>query len=260
MNQKDYARHQGAMMRNAGALAAAGSVLAAGTLLSCAAAAQEVLPAPPALFKGQIGLSVKDSKSDFPQPIKAPKEAPNIVLILLDDVGFGASSTFGGPCDTPTLDRLAANGLRYTQFHTTAISSPTRASLLTGRNHHTVHTGNIMEFATGYPGYDSVMGKDTATVAEVLRQKGFNTAWFGKNHNVPDWHNSLGGPFDLWPTGLGFEKFYGFIGAETDQWRPALFDGTNPVEPYPGQPGLPLRRRHRGPGHRVGPRPEGRGS
>ena len=221
-------------MRNAGALAAAGSVLAAGTLLSCSAAAQEVLPAPPAPFKWQIGLSVKDSKSDFPQPIKAPRGAPNIVLILLDDVGYGASSTFGGPCDTPTLDRLAANGLRYTQFHTTAISSPTRASLLTGRNHHTVHTGNIMEFATGYPGYDSVMGKDTATVAEVLRQKGFNTAWFGKNHNVPDWHNSLAGPFDLWPTGLGFEKFYGFIGAETDQWRPALFDGTNPVEPYLG--------------------------
>lgn len=236
MNQKDYAGHQGAMMRNAGALAAAGSVLAAGTLLSFAAAAQEVLPAPPAKFKGQIGLSVKDSKSDFPQPIKAPKGAPNVVLILLDDVGYGASSTFGGPCNTPTLDRLAANGLRYTQFHTTAVSSPTRASLLTGHNHHTVHTGNVMEFATGYPGYDSVMGKDTATVAEVLRQKGWNTAWFGKNHNVPDWHNSLAGPFDLWPTGLGFEKFYGFIGAETDQWRPALFDGTNPVEPYLGNP------------------------
>ena len=223
-------------MLNAGALAAAGSVLAAGTLLSFAAAAQEVLPAPPAPFKGQIGLCVKDSKSDFPKSIKALKGAPNVVLILLDDVGYGASSTFGGPCDTPTLDRLAANGLRYTQFHTTSISSPTRASLLTGRNHHTVHTGNIMEFATGYPGYDSVMGKDTATVAELLRQKGWNTAWFGKNHNVPDWHNSMAGPFDLWPTGLGFEKFYGFIGAETDQWRPAVFDGTNPMEPYLGNP------------------------
>ncbi|OQC28595.1 MAG: Arylsulfatase [Deltaproteobacteria bacterium ADurb.Bin072] len=218
-----------------GVCAALGTALAGGALIS-SAAAQDVLPAPPAPFTGQIGLSVKDSRSDFPQPVKAPKGAPNVVIILLDDVGYGASSTFGGPCDTPTLDRLAANGLRYTQFHTTAISSPTRASLLTGRNHHTVHTGNIMEFATGFPGYDSVMGKDTATVAEVLRQKGFNTAWFGKNHNVPDWHNSLGGPFDLWPTGLGFEKFYGFIGAETDQWRPALFDGTNPVEPYLGNP------------------------
>ena len=219
----------------AGACAVLGTALAGGALIS-SAAAQEVLPAPPAPFKGQIGLSVKDSKSDFPQPIKAPQKAPNVVVIILDDVGYGASSTFGGPCDTPTLDKLAANGLRYTQFHTTSISSPTRASLLTGRNHHTVHTGNIMECATGYPGYDSLMGKDTATVAEVLKQKGWNTAWFGKNHNVPDWHNSAAGPFDLWPTGLGFEKFYGFIGAETDQWRPAVFDGTKPVEPYLNNP------------------------
>jgi len=216
--------------------AVAGSVLAAGTLFSSAVVAQEVLPVPPAPFKGQIGLSVKDSKSDFPKSVQAPKGAPNVVIIILDDVGYGASSTFGGPCDTPTLDKLAKSGLRYTQFHTTSISSPTRASLLTGRNHHTVHTGNIMELATGYPGYDSVMGKDTATVAEVLRQKGWNTAWFGKNHNVPDWQNSQAGPFDLWPTGLGFEKFYGFIGAETDQWRPAVFDGTKPVEPYLGNP------------------------
>jgi arylsulfatase A-like enzyme len=222
-------------LSNAGTWAAVGTVLAVGAL-SGGASAQEVLPAPPPPFKGQIGLSVKDSKSDFPQPITAPKGAPNVVIILLDDVGYGASSTFGGPCDAPTLDKLARSGLRYTQFHTTSISSPTRASLLTGRNHHTVHTGNIMECATGYPGYDSLMGKDTATVAEVLRQKGWNTAWFGKNHNVPDWQNSMAGPFDLWPTGLGFEKFYGFIGAETDQWRPAVFDGTKPVEPYLGNP------------------------
>ncbi len=198
--------------------------------------AQEVLPHPPAPFKGRIGLSVKDSKTDFPQPVQAPKGAPNIVLILLDDVGYGASSTFGGPISTPTLERLAQHGLRYTQFHTTSISSPTRAALLTGRNHHTVHTGNIMEFATGFPGYDSLMGKDTATVAEILRQHGWNTAWFGKNHNVPDWQSSQAGPFDLWPTGLGFERFYGFVGGETDQWRPALFDGTKPIEPYLGNP------------------------
>ncbi|MBZ5722775.1 MAG: arylsulfatase [Acidobacteriia bacterium] len=197
---------------------------------------QEVLPAPPAPFKGQIGLKVKDSKSDFPRQLQAPTGAPNIVLILLDDVGYGASSTFGGPVSTPTLDRLAQHGLRYTQFHTTSISSPTRAALLTGRNHHSVHTGNIMEFATGFPGYDSLMGKDTATVAEVLRQKGWNTAWFGKNHNVPDWQTSQAGPFDLWPTGLGFERFYGFIGGETDQWRPAVFDQTKPIEPYVGNP------------------------
>jgi len=140
------------------------------------------------------------------------------------------------PIQTSTLDRLAQNGLRYTQFHTTAVSSPTRAAVLTGRNHHSVHTGTIMETATGFPGYDSLMGKDTATVAEILKQKGWNTAWFGKNHNVPDWQTSQAGPFDLWPTGLGFEYFYGFLGAETNQWRPAVFEGTKPIEPYLGNP------------------------
>jgi arylsulfatase len=223
-------------VRSVGALAAVGSVLAAGTLFSGGARAQEVLPTPAAPFKGQIGLSAKDSKSDFPKPVQAPKGAPNVVLILLDDVGFGASSTFGGPINTPTLDRLARNGLRYTQFHTTALSSPTRAALLTGRNHHSTHTGVIMEMATGFPGYDSLMGKDTATVAEVLKQKGWNTSWFGKNHNVPDWQSSQAGPFDLWPMGLGFEYFYGFVGAETSQWRPAVFEGTKPIEPYLGNP------------------------
>jgi arylsulfatase len=211
-------------------------VLAAGALFSGGASAQEVLPAPPAPFKGQIGLSAKDSKPDFPQPVEAPKGAPNVVLVLLDDVGFGASSAFGGPINTPTLDRLALNGLRYTQFHTTALSSPTRAALLTGRNHHSAHTGVIMEQATGFPGYDSLMGKDTATIAEILKQKGWNTAWFGKNHNVPDWQSSQAGPFDLWPMGLGFEYFYGFVGAETSQWRPAAFEGTKPIEPYLGNP------------------------
>ncbi|MFI5396833.1 MAG: arylsulfatase [Candidatus Binatia bacterium] len=215
-------------------LAALGLVL--GVVLGSPADAQEVLPVPPAPFKGQIGLSAKDSKSDFLQPVQATKGAPNIVLVLLDDVGFGASSTFGGPIDTPTLDRLAKSGLRYTQFHTTALCSPTRAALLTGRNHHSAHTGVIMEMATGFPGYDSLMGKDTATVAEVLKQKGWNTSWFGKNHNVPDWQTSQAGPFDLWPTGLGFEHFYGFVGAETSQWRPAVFEGTKPIEPYLGNP------------------------
>ena len=210
--------------------------LALGVGFGSPAGAQEVLPVPPAPFKGQIGLSGKDSKSDFPQSVQAPKSAPNIVLVLLDDVGFGASSTFGGPIDTPTLERLAKSGLRYTQFHTTALCSPTRAALLTGRNHHSAHTGTIMEMGTGFPGYDSLMGKDTATVAEILKQKGWSTAWFGKNHNVPDWQSSQAGPFDLWPTGLGFERFYGFIGGETSQWRPAVFDGTRPIEPYLGNP------------------------
>jgi len=180
MRQQPCTRQQAARIRSASVWAAAGTVLAAGTLFSGGSSAQEVLPTPPSPFKGQIGLSAKDSKSDFPQPVKAPKGAPNIVVILLDDVGFGASSTFGGPIQTSTLDRLAQNGLRYTQFHTTAVSSPTRAAVLTGRNHHSVHTGTIMETATGFPGYDSLMGKDTATVAEILKQQGWNTSWFGK--------------------------------------------------------------------------------
>ena len=223
-------------IRHQVAWTAVGSLVAGGGLFGGAVSAQEVLPATPEPFKGQVGLSVKDSRSDFPQPIQAPKGSPNVVLVILDDVGFGATSTFGGPCQTPTLERLARNGLRFTQFHTTALSSPTRAALLTGRNHHSAHTGVIMEQATGFPGYDSQMGKDTATVAEILRQNGWNTAWFGKNHNVPDWQNSQAGPFDLWPTGLGFEHFFGFVGAETNQWRPAAYEGTTPVEPYLGRP------------------------
>jgi len=209
-------------------------LLASAALCSAVSFAQEVLPVPPAPFKGEIGLSAKDSKSDFPKLLSAPQGAPNVVLILLDDVGFGAASTFGGPIQTPTLDKLAANGLRYNQFHTTALCSPTRAALLTGRNHHSVHTGAVTEMATGFPGYDSLMGKDTATLGEILRQHGWNTAWFGKNHNVPDWQTSQAGPFDLWPTALGFEYFYGFVGGETNQWRPAVFEGTKPIEPYLG--------------------------
>jgi arylsulfatase len=199
-------------------------------------AGSSVLPPPPRPFAGRIGLRAADSKSDFPQPVQAPQGAPHILLILLDDVGFGASSTFGGPCSTPTLEKLARSGLRYNQFHTTALCSPTRAALLTGRNHHSVHTGVIMEAGTGFPGYDSVMQKDTATIAEILKQSGWNTAWFGKNHNVPDWQSSQAGPFDLWPTGLGFEHFYGFIGGDTSQWRPAVTEGTKSIDPYMGNP------------------------
>lgn len=195
-----------------------------------------VLPAPPAPFQGTVNLRAKDSVSDFPQPVQAPKDAPNILLVLLDDVGFGATTTFGGPCATPTFDKLAANGLKYNQFHTTALCSPTRAALITGRNHHSVHTAGIMEIGTGFPGYDTVMQKDTATVAEVLKQNGYGTAWFGKNHNVPDWQSSQAGPFDLWPTGLGFDHFYGFIGGDTSQWRPAVTEGTKPIDPYLGKP------------------------
>ena len=192
---------------------------------------ENVLPRPAQPFGGKIGRTVKDSAPDFPKEITSPKDAPNILLILTDDVGFGASSTFGGPIPTATMDRLAKNGLRYTQFHTTALCSPTRAALLAGRNHHSAATGVIMELATGYPGYNSLMPKSAGTFAEVLKQNGYNTAWYGKNHNVPDWHSSQAGPFDLWPTGLGFEYFYGFIGGDANQWDPALFENTTPIEP-----------------------------
>jgi arylsulfatase len=189
-----------------------------------------VLPRPEAPFNGRIGRTIKDSTPDFPKPVEAPKGAPNVLLIMTDDVGFGASSPFGGPIPTPTLDRLASSGLRYNNFHTTALCSPTRAALITGRNHHSIATGVIMEFGTGYPGYHSLMPKSAGTIAEVLRQNGYNTSWFGKNHNVPDWHTSQAGPFDLWPTGLGFEYFWGFIGGDTDQWHSAAFEGTKPIE------------------------------
>lgn len=193
--------------------------------------APNVLPKPEPAFEGKIGRTVKDSKSDFPKEVQAPKGAPNVLLILTDDVGCGASSTFGGPIPTPTMDKLAANGLRYNRFHTTALCSPSRAALISGRNHHTCATGVIMEQGTGYPGYNSLMPKSCATVAQVLRGNGYNTSWYGKNHNVPDWHSSQAGPFDLWPTGLGFEYFYGFIGGDTDQWHSALFENTRPIEP-----------------------------
>lgn len=193
--------------------------------------AEEVLPRPEQPFAGKIGRTPTESTPDFPKDVQAPKGAPNILLILTDDVGFGASSTFGGPISTPTMDRLAENGLRYNTFHTTALCSPTRAALLSGRNHHSANTGVIMELATGFPGYNSLMSKSNGTFAEILKQNGYNTSWYGKNHNVPDWQTSQAGPYDLWPTGLGFEYFYGFIGGDTSQWNPALFEGTKPIEP-----------------------------
>ena len=191
---------------------------------------QDVLPRPEQLFKGKIGRTAAESTPDFPKDVHAPKGAPNVLLIMTDDVGWGASSMFGGPIPTPAYDKLAASGLRYNTFHTTALCSPTRAALISGRNHHTASTGVITEMATGYPGYNSLMSKSCGTVGEILRGNGYNTSWFGKNHNVPDWQSSQSGPFDLWPTSLGFEYFYGFIGGDTDQWHPAIFDGTHPIE------------------------------
>jgi arylsulfatase len=194
-------------------------------------AAGSVLPRPAQPFKGKIGRTAKESTPDFPKAVEARKGAPNVLLIMTDDVGFGASSTFGGPIPTPHYDKLAKAGLRYNMFHTTALCSPSRAALITGRNHHTCASGVITEFGTGFPGYNTVMPKSCGPVAEILKQNGWNTSWYGKNHNVPDWQSSQAGPFDLWPTGLGFEYFYGFIGGDTDQWHPALFEGTKPIEP-----------------------------
>lgn len=196
---------------------------------SLAMAGAPVLPAPSAPFTGKIGQTYADSTQAFPQQVKAPEGAPNIFLIITDDVGFGAASTFGGPIPTPNLDRLAERGLVYNRFHTTAMCSPTRAALLTGRNHHAVANGIVANLSTGFPGYNNLLPKSAATIAEVLKQNGYNTAMFGKHHNAPESHVSPEGPFDLWPTGLGFEHFFGFMGAETNQFTPALYRGTTPV-------------------------------
>ena len=179
----------------------------------------------------KIGKSYRDSTPDFPQPVKAPEGAPNVLLVLLDDVGFGVTSTFGGMVRTPTADELAAEGLRFNNFHTTALCSPTRATLLTGRNHHSVATGIIQELAIGYPGYSGVIPKSAGTIAEILQFNGYATGFWGKNHNVPDNHTSAAGPFTHWPTSQGFDYFYGFIGGDTDQFYPALYRGTTPVQP-----------------------------
>jgi len=211
---------------------------------AAAAAASDgsVLPRPEPPFGGKIGRTVKDSAPDFPKAYEAPAGSPNILLILTDDVGFGASSTFGGPIQTPNFQRIADTGLRYNTYHTTALCSPTRAALITGRNHHSVASGNITEFATGYPGYNTLVPKSAGAVGLVLRENGYNTSWFGKMHNVPDWMSSQAGPFDLWPNALGFEHFYGFLCGDCDQWHPALYENTTPIEPYLGDPNYILDR------------------
>jgi arylsulfatase len=176
-------------------------------------------------FRGSVGRTVADSDApEFPQPARPPKGAPNIVYILIDDAGYGQFGTFGGQVPTPALDRVAADGLKFTRFHTTALCSPTRAALLTGRNHHVAGTGVITEAATGYDGYTGIIAKNVGTIAEVLRQHGYATSWFGKNHNTPDWETSQVGPFDRWPSGLGFDYFYGFMGGDMDQWQPTLYE------------------------------------
>lgn len=188
-------------------------------------------------FNGKIAFSAKDSVPSWPAPIQAPQGAPNIVLIILDDVGFGDTSPFGGPARMPALERLAAEGLRYNQFHTTGICSPTRAALLSGRNHHRMGFG---EFGgVGYPGYDGIWKKNAASIAEVLKRNGYSTAAFGKWHNTPSWEIRPEGPFDRWPTGLGFNYFYGFMGGAVSQWEPQLYRNTSATE-LPRVPGKPV--------------------
>jgi len=199
------------------------------------------IPPPPPKFGGVISETYKTSTPWWPPRVVPPKGAPNVLLIMTDDQGYGVPGTFGGVIPTPSLDRIAKSGLRYIQFHSTALCSPTRAALITGRNHHSVGFGVIGELATGYPGYDSVIGPESATVGEILKENGYATSWFGKDHNTPGFtYSTTAGPFDQWPIGMGFQYFYGFLGGETDQWTPYLFRNTEMVTPWVGHPGYNL--------------------
>jgi len=192
---------------------------------------QQILPKPDPQFQGVISADSAKSRAAFPEEVTARQGAPNVVLILVDDVGFSATSTFGGAIQTPNFDRLASNGLRYNNFHVNSLCSPTRAALLSGRNNHQVGFGTVAEAASGFPGYNSLWPKNAASVAEVLKDNGYSTAAFGKWHNTPVWQVSPAGPFDRWPTGLGFQHFYGFLAGYDNQYYPRLFRDTVPVEP-----------------------------
>ncbi|MBP9902696.1 MAG: arylsulfatase [Verrucomicrobia bacterium] len=198
------------------------------------------LPAPDPKFGGVIKDGALQSKAWWAPRIMPPKEAPNVLLIMTDDSGFGVPSTFGGVIPTPTMDRLAKNGLRYNNIHSTALCSPTRAALITGRNHHSAGFGVISEQSTGFPGYNSIINKDKATIGRILKDNGYATAWFGKDHNVPAFCASQIGPFDNWPIGQGFEYFYGFVGGDANQWQPNLFRNTTQIYPFEGKPGWNL--------------------
>jgi arylsulfatase len=192
---------------------------------------REILPIPDIPSKGKMALDARNAEFPAIEPLRPPKGAPNVVVVLIDDMGFGAPSVTGGPCNMPAMQKVHDVGLLYNRFHTTALCSPTRQALLTGRNHHSAGMGSVAEVATGAPGNDSVRPNTVATVAEMLRLNGYNTGAVGKMHQTPTWEVSMSGPFDRWPTGDGFEKFYGFVGGETNQWAPTLFLGTSPVEP-----------------------------
>jgi arylsulfatase A-like enzyme len=198
------------------------------------------LPPPDPKFGGVIKENAAQSKAWWAPRVVPPKGVPNVLLIMTDDVGFGAPSTFGGIIPTPNLDRIANAGLRYANFHSTALCSPTRAALITGRNHHSVGFGVISEQSTGFPGYNSIIPKDAASIGEILKENGYSTSWFGKDHNTPTFTASQVGPFDQWPIGMGFEYFYGFVGGDTSQWEPNLFRNTTAIYPYVGHPGWNL--------------------
>jgi arylsulfatase len=198
------------------------------------------LPAPQPSFGGVIRDDALTSTPWWAPRIVPPKEAPNVLLIITDDAGFGVPSTFGGVIPTPTMDRIANNGLRYNNIHSTALCSPTRAALITGRNHHSAGFGVISEQSTGFPGYNSIIPEDQATIGRILLDNGYATAWFGKDHNTPAFAASQVGPFDQWPTGMGFEYFYGFVGGDSNQWQPNLFRNTTQIYPFEGKPGWNL--------------------
>jgi arylsulfatase A-like enzyme len=196
------------------------------------------LPPPDPKFGGVIKDDALQSKPWWPPRVVPPKKAPNILLIMTDDAGFGVPGTFGGVIPTPTMDRIAKSGLRYNNIHSTALCSPTRAALITGRNHHSAGFGVISEQSTGFPGYNSIIEKDKATIGRILLENGYATSWFGKDHNTPAFEASQVGPFDQWPTGMGFEYFYGFVGGDANQWEPNLFRNTTQIRPFLGkQPG-----------------------
>ncbi len=198
------------------------------------------LPPPDPKFGGVIKERASESKAWWAPRVVPPKGAPNVLLIMTDDAGFGAPGTFGGVVPTPALDRIAKNGLRYTNFHSTSLCSPTRAALITGRNHHVAGFGVIGEITTGFPGYDSVIRKENGTIGEILKANGYATSWFGKNHNTPFYQSTAAGPFDQWPNGMGFEYFYGFMGGDSSQWQPNLFRNTTAIYPFEGKPGWNL--------------------
>ncbi|WP_295612700.1 sulfatase-like hydrolase/transferase [uncultured Lamprocystis sp.] len=196
------------------------------------------LPPPAPTFGGVIKDGALQSKPWWPPAVVPPKGAPNVLLIMTDDAGFGVPSTFGGVIPTPTMDRIANEGLRYNRMFSTSLCSPTRAALITGRNHHSVGFGVISEQSTGFPGYNSIIGADNATIGRILLDNGYNTSWFGKDHNTPAFQASQSGPFTQWPTGMGFEYFYGFVGGDANQWEPNLFRNTTQIYPFLGtEPG-----------------------